>query len=339
LPRVLEVLRTCEPELEIPLAEMVGKLLCNDDIVLSNAVLRAAEKFVFDVNGSHALLRNLSLGSGNGLKLLLDAADYAGTRGAIEYACSALWGVNTMIERNYAGRMRLAEIVLYRLLYLKGPVQAWAVELARGQMGLGCRFPANTLLHFIDDCAAERPELIPHICDAFYVGRANLEGEFIERLNFMETLTSSQAKIAALDHLYAPPPDTSNKTAKWALKKLIDLMNHPQLGPAAITAISTWIDDDDQEPRECLHDMVREIGDKLPAEIRRAFFRKVPNTPLLSPMDRNIPEKPKRKPTAFDELLATWTQMWDTNIRLTVDRQHQRQAQASEYRKKMNETR
>ena len=83
LPRVLEVLRTCEPELEIPLAEMVGKLLCNDDVVLSNAVLRAAEKFVFDVNGSHALLRNLSLGSGNGLKLLLDTADYAATRGAM----------------------------------------------------------------------------------------------------------------------------------------------------------------------------------------------------------------------------------------------------------------
>ncbi|MFI5358003.1 MAG: hypothetical protein ACHQ4G_11780, partial [Opitutales bacterium] len=202
MPRVLKVLRNCDPRLEIPLAELVGKLLCNDNIVLANAVLRAAEKFTFDVNGSHSLLRQLSLGSGIGLKLLLDTADYAGTRGAVKYACSALWGINTMIERNYAGRLRLAEIVLYRLLYLRGPVQAWAIELAQGQMGLGCRFPTPTLLHFIDDCAAERPELVPHIVRCFYDGLAATEGEYVGRFEFLKTLLTPPAKAAAIAHLY-----------------------------------------------------------------------------------------------------------------------------------------
>lgn len=199
LPRVLAVLRGSDPRLEIPLAELVGKLLCNDNIVLANAVLRAAEKFTFDVNGSHSLLRQLSLGSGIGLKLLLDTADYAGTRGATKYACSSLWAVNTMIERNYAGRMRLAEIVLYRLLYLRGPVQAWAIELAQGQMGLGCRFPTPTLIHFIDDCAAERPELIPHIVKCFYYELTSSETEYAARLESLRNQYSETVPRTAFD--------------------------------------------------------------------------------------------------------------------------------------------
>jgi hypothetical protein len=249
----------------------------------------------------------------------------------MDYACSALWAVNTMIDRNYAGRLRLAEIVLYRLLYLKGPVQAWAIELVKGHMGLGCRFPTATILHFIDDCAAERPELIPHITEAFYDGQAAQEVDYIARLTLLDQLLTVPAKIAALDHLYAPPESASKKTIGDALKKLIGLMENPALGPAAIHAIADWISDENPQPRPCIEEMIGNIGDKLPAQIRRAWFRKLPDTTLLSPMapDYSWPAPPK--PTAFDEQLKQWMQVWDTGIRQSVARQDSRQKIAREY--------
>jgi DNA-directed RNA polymerase subunit RPC12/RpoP len=335
LPRIIQVLRSARPELEMPLAELVGKLLCNDDLVQANAVLRAAEKCTFDVNGSQTLLRELSLGSGIGLKLLLDTADYAGTRGAVEYACSALWAVNTMIERNYADRMRLAEIVLYRLLYLKGPVQAWAIELAKGQMGLGCRFPTPTLLHFIDDCAAERPELVPHIRQCFYVGLATTEAEFLNRLELVDQLLTIPAKTAALEHLYAPPETASDAAVSKSLARLLDLTSDPNLGTAAIRAIVDWIDEN-LPLRECLHQMVRERGDALPEEIRRSYLRKMPDAKTLSPLPvkyQNIQPEPR---TAFDQQLEEWKQMWGTGIRAAAAKHTLKQAVAREYWKQIS---
>ena len=331
LPRVLPVLRAGDPRVEIPLAELIGKLLCSDNIVLANAVLRAAEKFVFDVNGSHSLLRALSLGSGIGLKLLLDTADYAGTRGAVKYACSALWGINTMIERNYAGRMRLAEIVLYRLLYLRGPVQAWAIELAKGQMGLGCRFPTPTLLHFIDDCAAERPELVPHIRECFYGGQASTEGDYVNRLAYLKQLHTPFAKASALEHLYAPPPDASDTAVARCLRTILALADDPHLGPPAIKYIADLIEDGSDTPRACVEAMVRTHGDKLPEEIRRAFLRKVPKTPLLTPLPVRYLNFDKPPRTPFDDQLDQWKEMWNQGIREAVDDHHERQRIAREY--------
>ena len=155
---------------------------------MARAAIRAAENFTFDENGSRSLLWQLGLGDGIGLKLLLDSADYAATRGGIDYACAALWAINTMMERHYARRVMLAEIVLYRLLYLRGPVQAWAMELVKGQLGLGVRFPTPTLLRFMDDCACERPEFIPHIRACFYCGGAESHSDYFNRISFIKEL-------------------------------------------------------------------------------------------------------------------------------------------------------
>ncbi|HEY1923432.1 MAG TPA: hypothetical protein VGG44_11835 [Tepidisphaeraceae bacterium] len=333
LPRVLEVLRTSDPRLEMPLAELIGKLLCNDNIVLANAVLRAAEKFTFDVNGSHALLRQLSLGSGVGLKLLLDTADYAGTRGAQEYACCALWAVNTMIERNYAGRMRLAEIVLYRLLYLRGPVQAWAIQLAQGQMGLGCRFPTLTLLHFIDDCAAERPELVPFIMKCFYHGDAATEAEYVHRLELLNELLTPPAKAAAIEHIYSPPPEASDATVAKVLNKILSLTADPNLSSAAIKSITNLIDED-PIPRPCIEAIIREHGDHLPEDIRRAYLKKVPNSPLLTALPvkySNYLNEASPPPTTFDQQMQQWKERWDQGIRQAVAHYQQRQQTARDY--------
>jgi hypothetical protein len=57
----------------------------------------------------------------------------------------------------------MGQIVLYRMIYLTGPVLSWSLRLAQGRMGLGFEYPQETLLRFIDDCAAERPNLVPEI--------------------------------------------------------------------------------------------------------------------------------------------------------------------------------
>ncbi len=331
LPRIMKIMQTADDRLAMHLAELVGKLICSEEVAISNAVIRAAEKFVFDFTGSQTLLRQLSLGSGAGLKLLLDAADYAGTNGAIEYACSALWGVNTMFERNYADRMRLAEIVLYRLLYLKGPVQAWAIELAKGQLGLGCRFPAETLLHFMDDCAAERPELLPHVRQCFYEGPAKTAQAWFDRLGLVEQLLTEPAKIAAVSRLTAPPIEMDEAAASRALGALENLTHDPKLGDAAITAVIYWIEDD-QPLRPCVYDMIKRVGDQLPESVRRAFLRREPNSPLLIPLPvryTNSPAAPEKSP--FDLQLEQWKQMWNTGIRAAVAKHEARQTAARAY--------
>lgn len=334
LPRVLRILQTADDRLAILMAELIGKLLCSHDIILANAVLRTAEKFTFDVNGSQILLWQLGLGSGSGLKLLLDTADYAASRGATEYACSALWGANMMIERHYADRMRLAEIVLYRLLYLKGPVQAWAIELAKGQLGLGCRFPTPTLLHFMDDCAAERPELLPHIRKCFYDGLAATEQEWTQRLQLVPQLLTAPAKIAALEHLYVPPATMDEPNAAAALSQLLEMTHDEAIGAGAISAIASWIEDDNPL-RECVHTMVRTFGDKLPEEIRRAYLRQVPKSPLLSAVgfkNWNAQAEPR---SAFDEQLDEWLKMWRAGINAAFEKQQRRQAEARGYWKEI----
>ena len=334
LPRVLAVLADCDARVEIPLAELVGKLICSDNLVLANSVLRAAEKVVFNFNSSQVLLRQLGLGSGIGLKLLLDVADYAASAGATEYACSALWAVNTMIERNYAGRMRLAEIVLYRLLYLRGPTQAWAIDLAKGQMGLGCRFESQTLLHFIDDCVAERPELVPHIRRCFYHGNAKDQAEFQSRLELVDALLTWPAKFSAIEHLYSPPAEVPDEVVGRWLQQIFALTIDPHLAPAAIKWITEMIDED-PAPRPCITSLVTTHGERLPEEIRRAYLLKVPDSPLLKPLPTRYQTIEKPVPTSFDQQLAEWTALWDTNIRQAVARQHERQRIAREYWEKI----
>lgn len=45
LPQLLEVLRNCDPRLDIPLAEYIGKLLCDGDPRLARAVMRVAGEY------------------------------------------------------------------------------------------------------------------------------------------------------------------------------------------------------------------------------------------------------------------------------------------------------
>lgn len=127
---------------------------------------------------------------------------YCGGEAVVERRLRTLWGCNLIFERFYPDRPVMGEIVLYRLLYMRGPVQAWAIKLAQGQMGVGYRYETPVLLRFIDDCAHERPELVPSIRKCFYNGWAEDEGEYLGRLAFIDELLTDDAKemgIRAVD--------------------------------------------------------------------------------------------------------------------------------------------
>lgn len=331
LPELLETLRQCDARLDIPLAEIIGKLLCEGDGRLARAVMRAAEKVTFDENGSRTLLWQLGLGSGICLKLLLDSADYAATRGGTDYACAALWAVNTILERNFDRRIMLAEIVLYRLLYLRGPAQAWALELVKGQMGLGVRFPTPTLLRFMDDCACERPELLPHVRACFYTGGAETEGEYLGRIAFIEELFTVEAKCAALEQLLAPPREMAEAVVTRVLDVLLAFALQPPMARSATRAIETIIEDY-PGPREGVHRFIQAHGDALPEEIRRVYLRQAPNSPFLTPLPpKYSTADPPAELTAFDRQLEQWKQMWREGIGRAVEYQNERRRVAREY--------
>ena len=331
LPRMLQILRRAEAPLDIPLSELIGKLLCEGDVRLARGVLLAAEKVTFDIEGSRSLLWQLGLGEGICLKLLLDTADYAAEHGGTEYACAALWACNTIFERNYANRISLAEIVLYRLLYLRGPVQAWALQLVQGQMGLGVRFPTPTLLRFMDDCAAERPELIPHIQKCFYNGGAKDDAEYFERMAFIDQLMSPAAKCSALIQIYAPPREMPEAKVGEALEKLLAFAKDPALAEAACRSISEIIEDY-PGPREAVHAMVRAYGDALPEAVRRSYLRQVPDYKSLAPLKPDYWQPEREGPgTPFDQQLKQWNEGWRAGIIAAVDYRRSRQKEATEF--------
>jgi hypothetical protein len=339
LPKLLNVLKRCQPELEIPLSQAIGKLLCEGDARLQNAVLRAGDAFTFDIDGSQELLLELGLGSGVCCKLLLDTAEYAADQTAnpkaIDYACTALWGISRIFERFYEHRDVCAQIILYRLLYMRGPVQAWALQLAQGQMGLGYRYPAPVLMRFLDDCAYERPELIPHIDKCFYLGAAANEQEYIQRVDLVDQLLTDPAKAAGLRYLYDPPQGAAEATVQKVLDRLLAFAKNPALADDAAKAIICIVQSE-PKVRDCVHAMIKTDGDSLHEDIRRAYVDRVGPTPLLSKLPDRYwqPERPGPK-SGFGQQLQEWTTMWHDALVRSVKAHDQRQEIAREYWRKL----
>ena len=194
------------PVLQVPIADFIGKLLCEGRAELRNATLRAIEPFVFEQAVPPTLVFALGLGDGTGLKELLDAAELAHRRGDDDTATTALLAVNWIFQRNFPHHAVMGEILLHRMLYLSGPALAFALLLARRWVtGTGFHYPAETLLAFIDEAAVERPELVPELVRCFYVGLPKDEAECRQRMACFQTLRTPAAREAALRE-YLPPP-------------------------------------------------------------------------------------------------------------------------------------
>lgn len=330
LPRLMAMMQREEPEMEIPLGDIISKLLCEGDKALRNAVVRAAEEFVFNFDGSQELLFSLGMGSGVCLKLLLDAANYAADAGAIDYACTALWGINWIFERNYPDRDVMGQIILYRLLYMRGPVQAWALELAKGQMGLGYRYPTPTLLRFMDDCVYERPDLLKQIEKCFYTGWSKDEAEYRGRIDFLDQeLITKPARAAGLRQLGPPPENASDGFLAWALDRLLEFTHDGDLAEAACAAMKEIIELGRNVPAP-VEAMIQKHGDALPEEVRRDYLRRVDKSPHLTPLPPKYWTPAKEPPkTPLEQQLDEWKDMWKQGLGRAVDA---RQARVDAYR-------
>lgn len=263
LPSLLRLAADVDAGLQVPVADFIGKLLCEGSPELRNATLRAVEPLAFERGVPPAIVFALGLGDGTGLKLLLDAAELAHRRGDDDTATTALLAVNWIFQRTFAHHAVMGEVLLYRLLYLSGPALAFALLLARRRVtGTGFHYPAETLLSFIDEAAVERPSLVPELARCFYVGLPKDEAEARARMRFFATLRTPEAREAALREYVWPPEE-----APEDLLRELAALGPPSAGPEREPPLSAEL----QALLDRWNDDLRRVADAVDAE--RAAWR------------------------------------------------------------------
>ncbi|HMN97353.1 MAG TPA: hypothetical protein PKC43_12845 [Phycisphaerales bacterium] len=343
------------PLFERALADGLSLLLNHDDHRLRDAVLIGSERHLFRPGASRPLISALGLGPPIGLKLLLDGAEWAERHGDHEQAAACLNAVNWIFQRNHGAHASMGEVLLYRLLYLSGPVLAFGLGVAQRRItGTGFHFDPETLLRFVDDAAAERPALVPELVRAYYGGPPANGAALRERIAFFRSIGSLPARRLALSqHLRPaasdPAADALHHPACAELVRLVEESLFPdELRPAADAddggAISRQAGSVDPatSPRsegaaltdaacaclrgllaECaaippaLEDLVARRGDELPAEFRRAYVALVPSTPRI---DRAAipPWSSPAAETQADAIAEAWA-MWRRALAAVVD--------------------
>jgi ankyrin repeat protein len=314
IEEVIAILETEDPRLAHAVGGIVGKLLCQGEPLYSAAVLAAAERHLFHKNASRVLLWQLGLGPGICLKRLLDAADVLWQQGELDRASTALWAAGTLLGRNYPDHPTIAAIVLYRLLYLHGPVLGWALRLVRGQGGLSHRLPAETLLQFLDDCALERPSLVPEISRSFYDTRIENATDYGARIDLYKRLATPAAKAALLRILPSPPAGTSLRVVKATHDLLVAALDDPELSEAATEALLEHMR---RGVPAAIHALVKTRKDALPEDLRRAYLDQVKESPHLAKLPpRNWePAKPEPRSPEIEEA----TRLYEEGIHRAVD--------------------
>lgn len=321
---LMQIMESCDPRLEHAVGEAIGKLLCHGDVILRDAVVHAAHRFIRRPGGSRKLLWELGLGSGVCLKPLLDAADVAGRQGALEYACTALWAANTLLGRNHSELPVLGRIILYRTMYVSGPVLGWALRFIRGEGVPTYLYPNETLLEFIDDCAAERPKLVPEIARAVREETVDSESAYRARLELVKKLQSVEAKEVLLHKFPAPPRGVSMRLLNEAAETIVPLMEESRLRPSAAAALTRIMQ---TAVPSVLHALVREQGDKLPEDFRRAYLERVPDSPHLSRLPPRLWEPQREAPR--DPEMQRAEEWYEEGIRRAVEL-YERDVQALE---------
>lgn len=296
---------------EQAIAEGLGRLQNDGRVALRDAVLVAAEPWLFRPGTSRALIASLGLGSPVGLKMLLDSAEWACRRPHAEgeeHAAACLNAVNWLFQRNFDAHASMGEVLLYRMLYLSGPALAFALGVAQRQItGTGFHYDAATLLRFIEDAEAERPTLVPDLERAFYVGLPSDAAELRGRLALFAKLRGAAAKSAALRHVLGPPSEADDAACAELVALLESLLEDHRLAEPAAACLRSVVEHSREVPA-AIHALVARRGDRLPAELRRHYLAAVPNTPHLDPSAIpywTSPVAPEPSPE-FTAALARW---------------------------------
>jgi ankyrin repeat protein len=329
MPEIMEAIQKTDPRLGFALSEVVGRMLCNDDKCQQDCVLEAAAEVVFQAGGSRALLFAIGLGPGTGLKLLLDVAQWACQQGAIEYGCTALWGAGQILQRHYEEHDVLREILLYRVLYLDGPVLGWTVLMINSQLGVAMRYPSDMLLRFVDEAAMERPEVAVAIKHSLGEEPAADQVTYRARLERLASLQTSLGKVTALEMLHAPPEGTSLRLLRQATDLLLPMLDDEALVPAVVGALREIFVSPIGIP-QAVHDLVKKRGDDLPEDFRRLYLERVPNCKQLGELPVRYWQSSTR-----EEPLKEAIEAWERGIRLAVDAYQDQQEWARDYERRL----
>ena len=313
LPWLLKHIQTDHDAVAFAAADAVGKLLCEGDPTLWPGVIQACRGVVFDVHGKSCILHELGLGKGVCVKTLIDAAEFAASHGARDYACQALWSVNTLIGRNFDEHPVIAQIVLYRLFYVTGPVLGWALYTMRSSYLRG-RFPIAELVRAIDELSIERPQVVEHLLDCLYAGDEPLES----RVAFVRNAQGWGGRAAGFELMYKANADT--RVMKEACALIEADLDHPNAGQSADGALYRLITGDDKT-HPAIDELVKRRGENLSTRVKREYIRRNPDTKLLKTDKPYYWEsEPKRE---FDPEMQKLVDQWDEGIRAAVDQYHE----------------
>lgn len=331
MPELMRAIGTADPRLGFSVARVVGRMLCTDDRFQHDCVLEAAAEVLFDVAGSRALLFELGMGPGTGFKLLLDVAQWACQQGAVDYGCTALWGAGQILQRHYEEHDVLRQVLLYRVLYLEGPVLGWAVLMINSQLGVAMRYPPDMLLRFVDEAARERPEVAAALCQSLQEGEAPDGVAYQARLERLLSLQTSLARAQALRMLHAPPEGSSLRLLRKTMDTLLPLLDDQALVPAVVTALRAVFNSPAGVP-QAVHDLIRQRGDSLPEDFRRLYLEHRPDCPHLS-------ELPVRywQSSSQEEPLREAVEAWRAGISQAVEAYRVQETRADDYRTRIGQ--
>lgn len=328
LPWTLRVIQRDEDAVAFIACDVIGKLLCEGDPTLWPGVIQAVRGVAFDVKLKPCVLHELALGKGVCVKTLIDAAEYAAAHGSPGLAWQALWGVQTLIGRNFPEHPVIAQIVLYRLFYLTGPVLGWALDALRNSYLRG-RYPTEFLLRAIDELGAERPSLVPHLLECLYIGQPETADEFRARLGWIRDAVSWGGKAAAFEMLYTPPGNDS-ALYKEAIELVDECLDDPDAGPSVETALMRLITAQEERTDPAIDALIERRGESLSERVKREYIRRNPATRLLDTSRKYYwQSEPKR---ALDPGLEALIAQWKQGIRDGEDDYRARMDEARKFR-------
>lgn len=329
MPEIMHSIQSSDARLGFPLSRLVGRMLCTDERFLHDCVLEAAAEVVFRADGSRPLLCEIGLGPGTGFKLLLDVAQWACEKGEVEYGCTALWAAGDILQRHYEEHDVLRQVLLYRILYLDGPVLGWAVRMINSQHGVNMRYPPDMLLRFVDEAAQERLEVAEAVAHPLSEREAADQVEYKARLERLASLQTVLGRSTALKMLHAPPEGTSLRLLRQATDVLLPMLEEEALVPAVVEALKVMFLSPVGIP-QAAHDLVSKRGDELPEDFRRLYLDLVPDCPRLSSLPIRFWQSSSR-----EEPLKEAVEAWRQGISLAVDAYREQQQWATDYQKRI----
>lgn len=335
LPHLLELAKKKGPALAIPLCDCVGKLLCQEDERLHGPAIEACEPFAHDVRGPAEVLDEVGLGNARGLKLLLDSAEIAARAGNHERAARACWGASTMIDRNYPQHPIIAEIVLYRLFYLSGPVLGWALNLLESGIGGYVFKDWKQVLEFADDCAFEAPDLVGIVAKRAWPQPIKSLPELDERMAFVNARQGKSAKAAAIEKLFAidegAPPEVWSRAVPFVEAALDDA----DLLGAASESLQGMVKDP-RELKPAIVELIKRRGTTLPEMVQRQVHWSAPENKLL---DRNAISLYYTSPPVkvWPPRVKQALELYDQSIRQAVHERYELSNELQELRNRARE--